>query len=87
MATALRDGRDPCPPPAYSRRHLWMDALLLRALDDGAIAGAAFLAMLFERHPTERVLRFLDGATSPAEDLAVMASAPKTVMMRTMLRR
>lgn len=64
-----------------------MDALLLRALDDGAIDGADFLAGLFERHPTERVLRFLDGATSPVEDLAVMASAPKTVMMRTMLRR
>ncbi len=87
VAAALRDGRDPCPPAAYSRRHLWMDALLLRALDGGAIDGASFFASLFERHPTERVLRFLDGGTSPVEDLAVMASAPKTVMMRTALRR
>jgi hypothetical protein len=27
VVAALRDGRDPCPPAAYSRRHLWMDAL------------------------------------------------------------
>ena len=85
VADALRDGRDPCPPPAYSRRHLWMDALLLRALDRGAVDGAAFFADLFARHPTERVLRFLDGATSLREDLAVMASAPKAAMIRTAL--
>ncbi|MGI8536144.1 MAG: lycopene cyclase family protein [Mycobacteriales bacterium] len=83
VAEALRDGRDPCPPAAYTRRHRWMDALLLRALDDGAIDGATFLAELFARHPTERVLRFLDGKTSPREDLAVMASAPKAAMIRT----
>jgi lycopene beta-cyclase len=87
VAAALLHGDDPCPPPAYSRRHLWMDALLLRALDDRAVEGATFFAELFERHPAERVLRFLDGSTSLAEDLAVMATAPKTVMLRTALRR
>lgn len=87
VAGALRDGRDPCPPAAYSRRHLWMDALLLRALDDGAVDGAAFFADLFAQHPTERVLRFLDGETSAREDLAVMASAPKAAMIRTAVGR
>lgn len=87
VAAALRDGRDPCPPPAYSRRHLWMDGLLLRALDGGAVDGAEFFAQLFRRQPAERVLRFLDGTSSAAEDLAVMGAAPKTAMVRTTLRR
>jgi len=87
VALALVEGRDPCPPPAYPRRHLQMDALLLRALDSGAIDGADFFARLFEQHPPDLVLRFLDGATTAGEDLAVMASAPKAAMVRTALRR
>lgn len=88
VAAALRDGGgDPCPPAAYSRRHLWMDALLLKALDGGNVDGAAFFAQLFARQPAERVLRFLDGTTSPAEDLAVMAAAPTGAMIATALRR
>lgn len=87
VARALQEGGDPCPPAAYSRRHLWMDGLLLRALDGGRIDGAEFFTQLFREQPTERVLRFLDGTTSPAEDLAVMAAAPKTAMLRTAVRR
>ncbi len=87
VAAALRDGRDPEPPPAYSARHLRMDALLLRALDGAHLDGAEFFARLFERQPTERVLRFLDGSTSLREDLAVMASAPRAPMLRAALAR
>jgi lycopene beta-cyclase len=47
-----------------------MDAVLLRALDSGRLDGAAFFTDLFDRHPVERVLRFLDGASSPREELA-----------------
>jgi lycopene beta-cyclase len=87
VAAALRDGREPEPPAAYSARHLRMDALLLRALDGGFLDGAAFFAQLFERQPAERVLRFLDGSTSLSEDLAVMASAPRAPMLRALLAR
>jgi lycopene beta-cyclase len=87
VAAALAEGRDPCPPPAYPRRHLRMDALLLRALDSGAVDGADFFARLFEQHPPELVLRFLDGVTTVREDLSVMASAPRRAMFRTALRR
>lgn len=87
VARALREGRDPAPPPAYPRRHLAMDGLLLRAVDSGRLAGAAFLAELFARHPVDRVLRFLDGQSGPGEELAVMASAPRGPMLRTVLGR
>lgn len=85
VAAAVADGRDPCPPLPYPPRHLLMDAVLLRALDRGGLDGAAFFADLFRRHPVDRVLRFLDGSTTLREDLAVMASAPRTPMLRAAL--
>ena len=37
---------------------------------------------LFARNPPGRVLRFLDGLTSPAEEIALMASTPLVPMTR-----
>ena len=85
VAAAVREGRDPTPPLPYPRRHLAMDALLLRALDGGHVDGAAFFSRLFDRQPVERVLRFLDGATTPPEDLAIMRAAPALSMLRAAL--
>ncbi|MEH0934125.1 lycopene cyclase family protein [Micromonospora psammae] len=85
VARALAAGRAPVPRPAYPRRHLWMDAVALRALDRGAVGGPEFFDRLFDRNPAERVLRFLDGATSPAEDLAVMRSSPLLPMTSAVL--
>ncbi|MCW3842511.1 lycopene cyclase family protein [Micromonospora yasonensis] len=85
VARALAAGRPPVPAPAYPRRHRWMDAVALRALDRGHVGGVEFFERLFERNPAERVLRFLDGATSPAEDLAVMRSSPLLPMAGAVL--
>ncbi|NJP35409.1 lycopene cyclase [Micromonospora sp. HSS6-12] len=74
IARALAAGRPPVPAPAYPRRHRWMDAVALRALDRGGVGGPDFFDRLFDRNPAERVLRFLDGATSPAEEVALMSS-------------
>src|SRR3712207_7859322 len=40
VARALGEGREPLPPAPYPRRHRWMDAVLLRALDRGHAEGA-----------------------------------------------
>jgi lycopene beta-cyclase len=82
VAAALAAGREPVPRPAYSRRHLWMDAVALRAWDRGLVDGPEFFGRLFDRNPAQRVLRFLDGTTSPGEDLAVMRSTPLLPMLR-----
>ncbi|TDC37104.1 lycopene cyclase [Micromonospora sp. 15K316] len=74
VARALAEGRPPVPRPAYPGRHRWMDAVALRALDRGSVGGPEFFSRLFDRNPAERVLRFLDGTTSPAEEIAVMSS-------------
>ncbi|MCU1693789.1 MAG: hypothetical protein JWM64_2880 [Frankiales bacterium] len=84
VAAAVAAGTDPTPPLPYPRRHLAMDALLLRALDGGHVQGARFLTDLFARQPAERVLRFLDGATTPREDLAIMRAAPALSMLRAL---
>ncbi|MEV0428636.1 lycopene cyclase family protein [Micromonospora sp. NPDC050495] len=85
VARALAAGRPPVPAPAYPARHRWMDAVALRALDRGHVGGVAFFDRLFARNPAERVLRFLDGATSPAEELAVMRSSPLLPMTGAVL--
>ncbi|MEV4846708.1 lycopene cyclase family protein [Micromonospora matsumotoense] len=76
VAAAVAAGRPPVPRPAYPGRHRWMDAVALRAWNSGAVGGPEFFDRLFDRNPASRVLRFLDGATSPAEDLALMRSSP-----------
>ena len=74
-------------PRPYPRRHAWMDALVLRGLlaggERGGLDGPDFFVRLFRRNPPERVLRFLDGLTSPAEELALMATSPRGTMLRT----
>ncbi|OEJ93498.1 lycopene cyclase family protein [Streptomyces thermolilacinus] len=84
IAAALRAGRAVVPPP-HGRRALAMDAVLLRALDTGRIDGPDFFTSLFRRVPPERLLRFLDGATSPAEEWGIGLSTPVGPMLRTAL--
>lgn len=84
VADALFAGRPPAPPPAHSARSAAMDAVLLRALDSGRVDGAAFFERLFTRNDTGRLLRFLDGDTTPFEDLRIGASTPVVPMLRTL---
>ncbi|NYT94733.1 lycopene cyclase family protein [Salinispora sp. H7-4] len=81
IAAALADGRAPVPAPAYPRRHRWLDAVALRALDRGGVGGPDFFDRLFDRNPAERVLRFLDGTTSPAEEVALMGTTRLAPML------
>lgn len=74
------------PPRAYPRRHVWMDAVMLRALNGGQLRGADFFMRLFDNNPPERVLGFLDGSTTPADEVALMASLPKKVMIAAAVR-
>ncbi|MGK5501385.1 lycopene cyclase family protein, partial [Streptomyces sp. URMC 125] len=76
IAAALAAGRTPLPPRPHARRHLAMDAALLRALATGRIDGALFFADLFRRTPLRSVLRFLDGGSSPCEEVAIGLRSP-----------
>ncbi|GAA2459749.1 lycopene cyclase family protein [Streptomyces glaucus] len=85
VAAALHAGRRPLPPPAHTARSRFMDAVLLHALDSGRVDGPAFFTTLFARVPAVRLLRFLDGRTGPAEDLAVGLRVPVLPMLRSAL--
>ncbi|AKL64212.1 MULTISPECIES: lycopene cyclase family protein [Streptomyces] len=86
LAAAVRAGRSPArTPPVHGARVRAMDAVLLRALDTGRIDGGAFFAHLFSSVPAERVLRFMDGATSPWEDLGIGLRTPVRPMLRSLL--
>ncbi|MFG2290651.1 lycopene cyclase family protein [Streptomyces sp. NPDC048595] len=82
IAAALRGGGDLAPRP-HGRRALAMDAVLLRALDTGRIDGPGFFTDLFRRIPTARLLRFLDGATTPWEEFGIGLRTPVGPMLRT----
>jgi lycopene beta-cyclase len=82
VASAVLAGDQPIPPLAYPRRHRWMDAVMLRALDRGLIGGPELFVSLFQGNPTDRVLRFLDGRSTRREELALMMTAPTRPMVR-----
>ncbi|QNE73408.1 lycopene cyclase [Streptomyces finlayi] len=82
IAAALRDGGEPAPRP-HGRRALAMDAVVLRALDTGRIDGPRFFTDLFRRTPTERLLRFLDGGSTPWEEFGIGLRTPVIPMLRT----
>ncbi|OEU96483.1 lycopene cyclase [Streptomyces oceani] len=84
VADALFAGRTPTPPSPHSVRARAMDAVLLRALDTGRLDGAAFFERLFARNDTGQLLRFLDGGTTPLQDLRIGASTPVVPMLRAM---
>ncbi|MFJ8826701.1 lycopene cyclase family protein [Streptomyces sp. NPDC102467] len=83
IATALLAGRRPLPPAPHSKRSHTMDAILLHALASGRLDGAAFFTRLFSRVPTERLLRFLDGATTLYEDLSIGLNSPVLPLLRS----
>ncbi|MEU1146093.1 lycopene cyclase family protein [Streptomyces sp. NPDC005863] len=82
IAAAVRAGRPDVPAP-HGRRALAMDAVLLRALDTGRIDGPDFFTGLFRTLPAERLLRFLDGATTPWEEWGIGMRCPVGPMLRT----
>lgn len=84
VAALLAAGLDPLPPRHYPRRHEVMDALLLRALATGDLSGPGVFTRLFGRNPPARVLALLDGATTPGQELALMATVPTVPMLRAL---
>ena len=84
VARAVELGARPVPPRPHRRRHLAMDAVLLRAIDTGRI-GPAFFTGLFRRNRAASVLRFLDGDSGPLDELAIGLRCPLAPMLRTCL--
>ncbi|MBB5939761.1 lycopene cyclase family protein [Streptomyces zagrosensis] len=85
IATARSAGAPPLPPRPHPRRHLAMDAALLRALATGRVDGGAFFTRLFDSNPLPRVLGFLNGTSSLVQDVALGLHCPLWPMTRSLL--
>lgn len=85
VADDLRAGDGLRVSPPYGAWPRAMDAVLLRALDSGRVAGADFFTRLFREVPGERLLRFLDGRSRLHEDLLIGLRTPVVPMLRTVL--
>ena len=69
----------------WPRRHALYDATLLRILQGGRLAGSELFVNLFADNPPARVLAFLNGESSPGQELRLMATTPVATFGRTFL--
>jgi len=76
IVRSLEQTGTPWDNPPISERHRLYDGLLLDILSRRGGEVEAIFGDLFARNPIERVLRFLDEATTPVEDLALIATLP-----------
>lgn len=81
-------GRYGHPHARSSRRarHRWLDRVLLDVMAHDPDRIEAAFAALFARNPPARVLRFLDEDTSPAEEVALVATLPPWPFLRAARR-
>jgi lycopene beta-cyclase len=87
IARSLTQTAAPWAVPPVSERHRWYDALLLDVLARHGGDIEAIFEELFARNPLERVLRFLDETTTPAEDVALAATLPSGPFIEAAARR
>ena len=64
--------------------HLY-DSVLLNVLHNRKMSGDKIFARIFQKNPTERVLRFLDNESNLWEDLQIMQSVPVGIFLPTAL--
>jgi lycopene beta-cyclase len=79
-------GHPPFDSNISNRRFALYDAVLLRVLSDGKLAGAEVFARIFSKGNTLSVLRFLDNESNMIEDLAIMNRLPKRVFGAAAMR-
>jgi lycopene beta-cyclase len=71
--------RNEIPDSATGHSHarfFWFDRVLLRVLGEKKVAGSVVFQNLFRKNPVQRVFRFLDDESSPAEEFLLMNTVP-----------
>ena len=80
-ASLVRNGH-PFDLPAPSTRHRFLDAVLLEVVARDPAAVEPAFARLFSRNRGDVVLRFLDEATSRAQEARLVATLPRAPFLR-----
>tara|TARA_R110000868_G_scaffold70648_3_gene207417 strand:+ start:242 stop:1429 length:1188 start_codon:yes stop_codon:yes gene_type:complete len=76
LAAHLHKREKRLPRPVQKVNFKYYDQLLLRLLNQKPDLSKKLFVRLFEKHPLERILRFLDEETSFGEDLQIMYQMP-----------
>jgi len=71
--------------PADSRRYRYYDALMLELMQSHAAQIQPIFTALFKNNSIMRVLRFLDEAASPLENLQLIATLPPQLFLQAMV--
>ncbi|MGN6331269.1 MAG: lycopene cyclase family protein [Motilibacteraceae bacterium] len=83
---ALLAGEEPRGDDPLPARHHWLDAVLLDAVSHDPSELERAFARLFAEVPVDLLLRFLDGRTTPREELSVLAALPRRPYLRAAAR-
>ncbi len=73
--------------PADSRRYRLYDSLLLDVMQRHGDQCQEIMTALFKNNPIERVLRFLDEAGSPLDNLLLIATLPPRLFLESLFTR
>jgi len=76
LAEHLQQQNDQLPRPLQKINFHYYDQLLLRLINQKPEISKKIFVRLFEKHPIERILRFLDEETKFNEDLQIMYQMP-----------
>ncbi len=71
----------------HPERFRQYDAMLLNLMQYNRYETRAIFGMLFQKHPVERVLKFLNNETHFGEELRIMASMPTLPFMQALLHK
>jgi lycopene beta-cyclase len=82
----LRTG-EPFDVPADAYRYRLCDSILLEIMEQRGRQILPIFETMFGRNSLERILRFLDEATSPWEHLAIIPTLPPLPFLRALSRR
>lgn len=85
LATIAAGYPDRLTAPAWRKRDIRYDATLLRILEDGRLPGDDVFVSLFARNPAHRILAFLSGETTLAQELRIMSTTDIGVFGRAFL--
>ncbi len=73
-------------PQPWRKRDLLYDATILRILQEGTLPGDRVFVDLFARNPTPRLLDFLNGESTFAQELALMSTTNISAFGSTFVR-
>jgi lycopene beta-cyclase len=82
----LQDGHPKEHESLTGKRFKFYDTTLLNILHTGKLPGDKIFADLFQKNPTDRVLRFLDNESSFEDEINLMGTLPQGIFLKAAMQ-